>query len=76
MGSRLYYEFGEVYVATVLDNFTIHQLRNFGERIIRWPIQLVRFAGSCIIMQHRFEGVTDVNGLQPGISKRRSFHAQ
>ena len=56
--------FGDVDMASPVDNLFIDELGDFGHGIVRWPIDLESLTGSSIIECYLLKSCTDVDGLR------------
>ena len=54
---------GQIQVTTVLDDFTVHKLRNLGHGVVLRAVELVGLTYSAVIVQHMLKSRTDIRGL-------------
>lgn len=60
---RLQQELRHVDVAAMLDNFTVHELSNFGSRVFLRAIQLEGLRRRVVVIQHTLESGSHINHL-------------
>lgn len=48
---------------TVLDDFTVNQLRNLLGRVLPWAVELKGLGRGPIFLQHALEGMANVDSL-------------
>jgi hypothetical protein len=63
VSSRLEQDLGNVDVATVLDNFLVDDLGDFGSGVLRWAVELESLRSGVVIVQHALQSSSDINGL-------------
>lgn len=55
--------FGDVDVAAAFVDFAVDELRDFGHGVVFRAVELEGLGGGGVVLEHVFEGLTDVDGL-------------
>lgn len=63
VGEGLQNRLGEVEVAALLDNLTVHQLGDLGSRVVLGAVELVGLTNRALVVQHQLQSSANIDGL-------------